>query len=504
MHIRNYKDRLLMQKLFIITFLSIFIAFIVTVSFLLQSIEQHFISEMDIISIFTLIFAIIAIMLIKINKKNNKLFKLLYYDILTELPNKNYLIEFIEDSINKRATSKAILLVNFNNLKLIYLTYGIEEGEIIINKIAQEIKRTLSKKEKLFKIADNEFIIYTEDYKNKEYLIDICNSIQTMFISKSKALQIPNNIVVKIGIVEIENSISHINIDNIFKNAEIAASSDLKEPNTIYNFFTKDMEQNLLRENYIEKQLKKAIYDEDNDIIYLEYQPQLDLKTNKISGFECLARMKTEELGIVFPCEFINIAEKRNSITSLGLLILRIACSFIKHIEELNFKHVTVAVNVSTVQLLRDDFYDNVMEIIKEAGIKPVSLEFEITESSFMDNFDVVNYNIMNLKNVGIKISIDDFGTGYSSLSRIEKLNIDTIKIDKWFIDKLITPNKGITCDIISLAHKLGLKTVAEGVEFKEQKEYLENHDCDIIQGYLFSKPISHDKALDILKEFEV
>lgn len=454
------------------------------------------------VAVLMVIFSVIASMLVKINKRNNKLFYLAYHDSLTGFPNKDYLMEFLKDSINKKSVAKAILLVNLINFKLIYLTYGHEEGEIIFNKIAQEIKASLSKKEQVFRITDNEFIIYTENYKSKEYLIELCINIKSIFISKSKTLQIHNNIDAKIGIVEIDNSSSHIHADNILKNAEIAASSYFTESNTFYNFFNKDMEQNILRENYIESELKKAIYNEMNNIIYLEYQPQLNLKTNKISGFEGLARMKTEDLGQISPFEFINIAEKRNLIVPLGLILLKNACSFIKYIEELGFNHVTVAVNVSTVQILRDDFYDNVMKIIKDTGIQPSHLELEITESSFMDNFDIVNSNIMNLKNTGIKFSIDDFGTGYSSLSRIEELNIDTIKIDKWFIDKLTTPNQGITSDIISLAHKLGLNTVAEGVELQEQREYLEKHDCDIMQGYLFSKPISHDNALNILKKF--
>lgn len=456
------------------------------------------------VAVLMVIFSVIASMLVKINKRNNKLFYLAYHDSLKGFPNKDYLMEFLKDSINKKPVAKAILLVNLINFKLIYLTYGHEEGEIIFNKIAQEIKASLSKKEQVFRITDNEFIIYTENYKSKEYLIELCINIKSIFISKSKTLQIHNNIDAKIGIVEIDNSSSHIHADNILKNAEIAASSYFTESNTFYNFFNKDMEQNILRENYIESELKKAIYNEMNNIIYLEYQPQLNLKTNKISGFEGLARMKTEDLGQISPFEFINIAEKRNLIVPLGLILLKNACSFIKYIEELGFNHVTVAVNVSTVQILRDDFYDNVMKIIKDIGIQPSHLELEITESSFMDNFDIVNSNIMNLKNTGIKFSIDDFGTGYSSLSRIEELNIDTIKIDKWFIDKLTTPNQGITSDIISLAHKLGLNTVAEGVELQEQREYLEKHDCDIMQGYLFSKPISHDNALNILKNFEI
>ncbi|MGD9568303.1 MAG: putative bifunctional diguanylate cyclase/phosphodiesterase [Sedimentibacter sp.] len=448
--------------------------------------------------ILMLIFTIIALMLVNINERNNKLFQLVYFDSLTGLPNKHYLNEFLKDTINIKSINKAIILVDIINFKLIYLTYGLEQGEIIFKEISQKINKLITNKEKLFRVAGNQFVIYIENYKSKEYLIEICNKINSFFESTINDLHIHNNINAKIGIIEIDNS--YKDTDKILKNVEIAANSDFTD-GSIYKFFNNVMEQKILRENYIESEIRKFIDYKDNNIIYLEYQPQLELRTNKISGFEGLARMKTEKLGQISPAEFIDIAEKRNLILQLGLMLLRKACTLIKCIEKQEFKNVTVAVNVSTIQILREDFYDNVMKIIEETGIDPNYLELELTESVFMDNFDIVNINLLKLKEAGIKISLDDFGTGYSSLDRIKELHIDTIKIDKLFIDSLITsnPSEVITGDIISFVHKMGLNTVAEGVELQEQKEYLETNNCDIIQGFLFSKPISHDKALEIL-----
>lgn len=450
------------------------------------------------VAILMLVFSIIGIMLITINKRNNKLLQLAYFDPLTELPNKDYLDEFLKDSVKKSA-NKAILLINIINFNIINLTYGHDEGDIIFKELSQKIKSLISKNEKLFRITDSQFVIYAEGYNNKEYLIEICNKINLLFESKSQ--YIPNNISARIGIIEIDKSCD--DTDEILRDVEIAASDEFTDSNRIYRFFNNVMEKKILRERHIEYEIRKSLENENNKTIYLEYQPQLDLKTHKITGFEGLARMRSDKLGQVSPVEFIDIAEKRNLIIPLGLKLLKTACFFIKCIEKQGYANVTVAVNISAIQILRDDFYSSVMSIINETKISPNFLEIELTESVFVDNYEILNNNIMNLKNAGIKISLDDFGTGYSSLARIKELNIDIIKIDKLFIDNLITskPNEIITGDIISFAHRMGLTTVAEGVEHEEQKDYLTNEGCDIMQGYLFSKALSHDEAIHILNK---
>ena len=213
--------------------------------------------------------------------------------------------------------------------------------------------------------------------------------------------------------------------------------------------------------------------------------------------------MKSEELGQISPVEFISIAEESNLIIGLGLILLKEACIFLNKLNKQGFKDIIVAVNVSVKQILRHDFADNVMKIIEETNIKASNLEIEITESEVADKFDIVNMNLAKLKSIGISIALDDFGTGYSSLERLRMLSIDRLKIDKTFIDRISETEleKVIVGDIISLSHKLGLKTVAEGVEEEEQKRYLINNKCDIMQGYLFSKPVSQEEVLKMLKE---
>jgi FOG: EAL domain len=180
---------------------------------------------------------------------------------------------------------------------------------------------------------------------------------------------------------------------------------------------------------------------------------------------------------------------------------MNLAFRFLKQIEQTGYKNIEIAFNVSAIQLLRDDFLPDLVQIIRETEINPSNLNIEITESIFSNNYQEINDKLEEIRKLGIKISIDDFGTGYSSLARERELNINCLKIDKYFIDKLNNHDVDgcITGDIISMAHKLGHSVIAEGVEYEEQKQYLIKNNCDFVQGYLFSKPLPEALAIDIL-----
>ncbi|MSU03491.1 putative bifunctional diguanylate cyclase/phosphodiesterase [Tissierella pigra] len=308
-------------------------------------------------------------------------------------------------------------------------------------------------------------------------------------------------ITVKIGIVEIDESYSRI--DDIIKDAEIALNNISEKENKKYCFFDETMREDLILNETIEKELRKVIYDNNSEEFYLEYQPQINLKTDYIVGFEALARWKNKELGIISPIKFIDVAEKQQLIVPLGRLILIKACNFIKTLENEGHKGIKVAVNISLIQLLQYDFITDVIEIIEKARIRPENLELEITETVLADNYEIINEKLSKLRKEGISISLDDFGTGHSSLARLKKINIDTIKIDKLFIDNLLNKDqeKVLTSSIISLVHKIGLMVIAEGVETEAQKQYLIKNNCDIMQGYLFSKPVSMENAIKLLSK---
>ena len=227
----------------------------------------------------------------------------------------------------------------------------------------------------------------------------------------------------------------------------------------------------------------------------------MNIKTGKISGFEALARFKSQKLGLVQPSEFIPIAEEMQLIVPIGLRVINEACKFIKKLETAGFDNINISVNVSVIELLRDEFIDALKTLIKNAEINAKNLGIEVTESIIMDNFEIINEKLYKLREMGIEVSIDDFGTGYSSLSRESELNVCNLKIDKYFIDKINEQNsdKIIAGDIISMAHKQGHFVVAEGVENKEQYEYLLKNNCDFIQGYYIGKPLDENGVIKLL-----
>jgi EAL domain-containing protein (putative c-di-GMP-specific phosphodiesterase class I) len=248
----------------------------------------------------------------------------------------------------------------------------------------------------------------------------------------------------------------------------------------------------------IEKYFKKAL---DNNEFVLHYQPQVNVKTKKIEAFEALVRWKSPELGLVSPLKFIHIAEETGFIVPLGEWILKTSCEFLKQINTVKSSDYKISVNISVMQLLQENFSDMVERVLSETGLSPTLLELEITESIIMESPDLIVAKLKLLRDKGISIALDDFGTGYSSLAYLRKIPITTLKIDKLFIDDISSAecNTALTDSIIDLGHKIGLTIVAEGVETNHQLEYLECNECDIIQGYLFSKPLPPEEIEKVL-----
>lgn len=248
----------------------------------------------------------------------------------------------------------------------------------------------------------------------------------------------------------------------------------------------------------IRKNLKNAI---DNGELFLCYQPLIDVKTKRVIKLEALIRWKHLKKGIIGPVDFIPVAEETKLIIPIGEWILKNTFEQLKEWHKLGFEDFRLSVNVSVVQLQKPDFAEVVSKILLETGISPKNIELEITESVFMDSAYNATSNLNLLRKQGVKVSIDDFGTGYNSLKYIQKFHVDCIKIDKIFVSNINDDiNKIIINHIISLGHSINAEIVAEGVETKEQYEYLKRQGCDIIQGYYFSKPLLPDEVTEYLR----
>jgi EAL domain-containing protein (putative c-di-GMP-specific phosphodiesterase class I) len=260
------------------------------------------------------------------------------------------------------------------------------------------------------------------------------------------------------------------------------------------------MEEELNRNTLILEVLRNSIENKD---IYLQYQPLIELNSNSIIGFEALMRINNERLGNLSPSEFIPIAEESGLIMELSSWLIREACNYNKKLILLGYHPRPVSVNISSVQINRPGFISMLSEILEETQLPPEYLELEITESTLVSSIMDATKLLSNLQELGVKISLDDFGTGYSSLNYLTKMPIDTLKIDKSFIDNLCTYEKDaqIAESIIHLAHSLDIKVVAEGVESEDQLAVLRGKHCDIIQGFIFSQPLHPDELLELIKE---
>lgn len=427
-----------------------------------------------------------------ITKRKEQELKLKYaseHDLLTGLFNRRYFEDFLnkETKLMDCNRKKAVLMLNlkkFNNLNLVY---GYSYSENIIVELARRLLALTNQNCQIFQISIDRFAYFIQDYQTREKLHVFCSEI-FMVIEK---MQMLNNIGGCIGVYELDEF--SYNAENILRNVSIAATRANGQQRLDYCFFDNTLKLQVIRTSEIKDELLLAAYDKNDKSIYLNYQPIIDAKTNQIHGFEALARMKSEKLGMVGPAEFIPIAEEILLIIPIGIKVLYMAADFLKTLERLGYHDIKVFVNISAIQLHRDEFYDDILQLVKDTKINTKNLGLEITESTFSNDYEFINKKLNKLIELGIDISIDDFGTGYSTLSYLKEFPVDTLKIDRSFIKDIDTNPSSIalTKAITTLAHDLNLKVIAEGVENYKQLSLVKKQSCDAVQGFYYSEPLS-------------
>jgi len=418
-------------------------------------------------------------------------------DSLTGLHNRRYLASVLANDAAREKTEcrRAIVLVSLRKINSISLTYGYSFSEKIIIELAGKLLRLVNESRDLFQISFERFAFYVRRYENAEELKRFCQSLVDLVYG----MQILRTAGCGIGVLEFD--CRKFEAENIVVNASTAAEQAAESHVTGYRFFDHDMQIAAEYKAKVNKALARLVGTASDERLYLQYQPILNLKTNRIEEFEALARFRNEELGNVPPLVFIPIAEETQLIVPIGRTVLENACTFQQELRALGYGDIRIFVNVSAIQILRSDYHAEFLKTLKKYGVPYKNIGLEITESMLMNNYFAINEKLETLRKLGVKISIDDFGTGYSSLSRERDLKVDCLKIDKSFIDELMSlrPEATVTGDIISMAHKFGHTVVAEGVEYAAQKEYLVEHGCDLMQGYYFSRPLDKDAALKML-----
>ncbi len=456
------------------------------------------------LTVLAIVYGALMYLMVTTHKRSKLLHELAYFDELTGLPNKNFLKVFLEKKINADSeTNNTVIFVNCSNIKVINMLYGFSYGDMVLEQFGKKINAFTDFDVPLFRFSAGRFVIYLKNLGERESLSTFADQLVTMLNKPIVIGDDEHYLQTHVSIVELNRR--YDNVDHVFRNALLTLENIRNNDTISYRFFDSEMEDKVQRQEIIEKDLRNALSSESNNKIYAAYQPQVCLKTGEILGFEALARLESERLGNVSPNEFIEIAEKKHLIVPLGNFILRSACEFANIIQSKSGRNIKMSVNVSAIQLLCEDFIETVIKIVEDTGIPPYLLELEITESVILENFELINNKLKQLKSHGIEIALDDFGTGYSSFMRFNELNIDTVKIDRYFINKITNGKKGenIVGAIIAMAQNKGLVVVAEGVEDTGQKQYLIDQNCDIMQGFLFSRPVSKEQALEMIENFE-
>lgn len=422
-----------------------------------------------------------------------KLHKLQYHDKLTGLYNRQELKERLDLLIkHKNDRKSALMFIDIDNFKNINDTMGHTIGDLLLIKVSERVLKLHKTNCTFYRLGGDEFAVLLEGIADsteaKALAVEIFEELNSgfevdnicLFITLSAGISLYN----KHG----------ANSDDFMKNADIALYKAKESGRNRMVFYNEQMNEAVTERMKIEKNLRTAL---ENDEFQLHYQPQLDIKTNKISGFEALIRWKSSQLGLVAPLKFIGIAEDTNLIIPIGEWVLRNACLFLKKLQENGYTDLNISVNVSIIQLLQENFVDIVLEVLHSMKLNPKQLELEITESILMESYEVIKDKLKILREQGIKIALDDFGKGYSSLNYLKQLPITTLKIDKSFIDTISNDdnNKSLINIIVEIGENMDLNVIAEGVETQEQMDYLMKCRCDKIQGYLFSKPITECEA---------
>lgn len=430
-----------------------------------------------------------------------------HYDAVTGLPNQVLFYDRISQVIergNRYDQIAAILVIDIGMLSQTNTTLGRSAGDKLLMEIAERLKANFRKYDGISRLTisrfgGDEFAVLLTDLGTKEAVTWVVNRLLD---SLSEPVDIDGNNVYSASHVGISLYPSDAsNVDDLINNAMIAKKySKQMHSDMNYQFFDEHMQQLSIKHVNLDKELRRAIQNEEWMLLY---QPKMDIKKKSIIGVEALIRWQHPSRGVLSPFEFIDFAEQRGMIVAIGDWVIKTACRQIKEWEKMGLTDCRIAVNLSAVQLRQDDFVTKIFHTLAETGIPPRLLELEVTESTLMKNFEVALASLKRLNSRGIIIAIDDFGTGYSSLGYLKYLPVNTLKIDRIFIKDMCNDDndRQIVKALISMAHSMGIIIVAEGVEEQNQYNLLAQYDCDEIQGYLISKPISADELTDMLRK---
>ncbi len=442
------------------------------------------------------IFIIISIciyIVISNNKKQKQLFEYAYIDSITKKGNIYYFRKKGQEMLDKEKSkeNQYLLVLDINKFKMINKAYGYKTGDTILNGIGEELEQILGKQSLICRYSNDYFAVLFE------YAEDIRKIVNTL-VKNIESLKIDSNVYnlsVNMGIYKLTDADTNISV--AMDKAIIAHSASKGDVFDKFHIYDEKMEKELEKESKIEQEMYQALM---NNEFKVYYQPKVYVQDEKLYGAEALVRWEHNGK-MVPPSEFVPLFEKNKFILKLDVYVFEQVCSDMKKWKEKYGKEPVISVNVSREHFLDEHFLEKYMLIATKNGINTNKIDLEITESATVEaGIDIIE--IMNkMKKLGFLISIDDFGTGYSSLSTLQDMPADILKIDKSFVDRIGKNEKNMIDYILTMAKELKLTTIAEGVETKEQRDYLLEKGCDIIQGYYYAKPMPEEEFEEYMEK---
>lgn len=426
-----------------------------------------------------------------------ELLKLANTDPLTEMPNRSF-FQASHSNLVRKNVPHALLCLDMDNFKKINDSLGHQTGDILIKQIGKRLQKIAGTHSTCYRLGGDEFSILID---NSSDMHRITHFAQRILDDMARPFLINKQEFVLGASVGIAFYPEDGNTpQELLKNADTAMYFAKNSGGNKYQFFSGEMNQSAVRQLQIENLIRYGLKE---DLFTVFYQPKVDIATGKLVSMEALVRFEHPEKGIVSPSQFIPLAEETGQIVEIGEVVMRKACEDTKRWVAEGLFTGRVAINISARQFELPDLDDRIDKTLQKVGLSPLHLECEITEGTLMQNPDQALRMMERLREKGIHLALDDFGTGYSSLAYLKKFPLNTLKIDKAFIDDIANSSvdKHMTAAIINIAHNLGLKVVAEGVEQEKQLSILRQYDCEMLQGYLYSKPLSSSRFERLLKE---
>jgi diguanylate cyclase (GGDEF)-like protein/PAS domain S-box-containing protein len=421
------------------------------------------------------------------------------HDSLTHLPNRMMFNQRLEQAIGhaeRTATRLAVMFIDLDRFKIINDTLGHESGDLLLREVAQRITENLRTGDIVARLGGDEFVVLLEDVPDASNVAIVAEKLIAALTSSFNIAGRDVHVSASIGICSYP--VDAQDMRSLMKFADIAMYRAKEQGRNTFQFYSDQFNVHSVERLTLESELRGAL---QRDELVLYYQPVVDAKTGSVSGMEALVRWQHPEAGLLAPGKFIDIAEETGLIVPIGEWVLAQACMQQRAWTDLGLPPVRVAINLSPRQFVHRHLIDDIVKVLAETKCDTRYIELEITESTVMHNAPHAIALLSQLKAMGIRIAIDDFGTGYSSLAYLKRFPIDSLKIDRSFVADIPRDpgNTAITQAIIAMAHSLGLKVIAEGVETVEQLAFLRDHGCEELQGYYFSTPLTVEDATSLL-----